>query len=104
MIFRFAKCDAGALFEMAHHFAGKSRCRLSPVPTAVPPSASSCNAAIACSARRFSETHLLRVTAELLAEPDRRRVHQMGATDLDDVVKLCRFRGQRVAPVFRARE
>ena len=42
----------------------------------------------------FPETHLLRVTAEFLAEPDRRRVHQMGATDLDHVVEFVRFRRQ----------
>ena len=54
MIFRFAKCDAGALLEMAHHFRREIRGGdSSPVPTAVPPSASSCSAAIACSARRF---------------------------------------------------
>ena len=50
----------------------------------------------------LSKTDLLRVAAKFLAEPDRGRVHQMGATDLDHVVELCRFRGQRRLAVFRA--
>ena len=51
----------------------------------------------------FSETHLLRVAAEFLAEPDRRRVHQMGATDLDHVVKFRRFGGERGFQFFERR-
>ena len=38
---------------------------------------------------------LLRVTAETLAEPDRRRIHQMRAPDFDDVGKFLRLFGQR---------
>ena len=37
----------------------------------------------------------MRVTAEFLAEPDRRRIHQMGAADLDDVPKFFRLLFER---------
>ena len=52
----------------------------------------------------FPGTNLLRVTAEFLAEPDRRCVHQMGPTDLDHVVEFGRFRGQRVAEFLEGRD
>ena len=52
----------------------------------------------------FPGTNLLRVTAEFLAEPDRRCVHQMGPTDLDHVVEFVRFRGQRVAEFLQGRD
>jgi hypothetical protein len=48
----------------------------------------------------FPETHLLCVTAEFLAESHRSRVHQMGATDLDHVVELGRFRRKRSGKPF----
>ena len=89
---------------------GASLCReiadadLSPVPTAVPPSASSCRASIACSARRLPEANLLRVTAKFLAEADWRGVHQMGAPDLDYVVEFVRLRGERGVAIFQVPE
>ena len=61
------------------------------MPTAVPPSASSRKTSIAFSARAFRVSDLLRVTAELLSEADRRRIHQMGAANLDDVPKFLRL-------------
>ena len=62
-----------------------------PVPTAVPPSGSSARPLDAASMRSTPSFDLARVAAELLAEADRRGVLQMGAADLDDVVKLLGF-------------
>ena len=83
-------------------FAGKSRCRFKP-------------GADGCSAEReflqngdrlfralFRISDLLRVTAEFLAEPDRRRIHQMGATDLDDVLRILSLSLRARRAVFRA--
>ena len=93
MIRRFAKCDSGSLLEMVHHFRGKI---VVPIQTGADGGAAE---------REFLKSDrslfprvlarsrdLLRVAAKLLAEPDRRRIHQMGAPDLDDVVKFLRFR------------
>ena len=58
------------------------------MPTAVPPSASSCSAAL-------TDADLLGVAAKFLTQPDGRCVHQMSAADFDDVVKLLRLRVER---------
>ena len=104
MISRFAKCDAGALFEMPHHFRRENRdadsircrrrCRRGPVPARL-------DRFLRALPRVFD---LLRVAAEFLAEPDRRRIHQMGAADLDDVPELLRlFASSALLQVFPAR-
>ena len=103
MICRFAERDAGPLLEMTHHFARKIVVPIQP------------GADRGAAEREFlergdrllgapnPEPHLLRVAAKFLAEPDRRRVHQMGAPDLDHVVKFLRLRGQRARADFPAR-
>ena len=70
------------------------------MPTAVPPSASSRKASIALLRALFRISDLLRVTAEFLPEPNWRRIHQMGAADLDDVPEFFRFRLQRGVQFF----
>ena len=104
MILRFAKRDAGALLEMAHHFGRKiADADSSPVPTAVPPSASSSQNRDRFLRALSRISDLLRVAAEFLAEPDRRRIHQMGAADLDDVPKFLRLCLERAVQFFERR-
>ena len=104
MILRFAKCDAGALLEMPHHFARKigmsiqARCRR-PCRRA----RARCRTSIAFSARSLRIGDLLRVAGEFLPEPDRRRIHQMSAADLDDVPKFLRLRVERAVQFFQRR-
>ena len=76
---------------------------LSPVPTAVPPRASSASRGFdgRAGARR-ALLDLLRVARELLPEPDRHRVLQVGAADLDDVVELARLARRAPRPAARA--
>ena len=69
---------------------------LSPVPVAVPPSGIWATCGSALRDALGAEPDLRRVAAELLAERDRHRVHQVGAAGLDDVVEL-------LAPWPRAR-
>ena len=104
MIFRFAKCDPGPLFEMAHHFGREIAMTIEPGADCGPAEREFLQRGNRLLRAPFPETHLLRVTAEFLAEPHRSRVHQMGATDLDHVLELRRFRRQRSLQVFRARE
>ena len=72
---------------------GKPAGRFRPVPTAVPPSASSASASLAASARRGAELDLPRPAADFLGDAQRRRVHQVGAPDLHHVVE-----GRGLAP------
>ena len=62
----------------------KSGCRLSPVPTAVPPCGRRQQARHRGTQPLDAELHLARPGAELLAERHRHRVHHMGAADLHD--------------------
>ena len=68
-----------------------------PVPTAVPPSASSASRGRAACRRSMPLLDLLRVAAELLAEADRDGVLQVRAADLHDVVELDGLGGERSA-------
>ena len=68
-----------------------SGCALSPVPTAVPPSASSRRWGSDASRCVEAVVELRDVARELLAERQRRRVLQVGAADLDDVAKGLRL-------------
>ena len=103
MIFRFAKCDAGALFEMAHHFAREIRVPIQPGADRGAAEREFLQNGNRLFGALFRITDLLRVTAEFLAEPHRRRVHQMSAADLDDVPKFVRLRGERAVQFLRAR-
>ena len=47
--------------------------------------------------------HLLGVAAEFLPEPHGRRVHEMGAADLDHLPKLHRLAFQRAVETLPAR-
>ena len=58
---------------------------LMPVPTAVPPSGTSATRGSAERTRSMPRRTWRGVAAELLAEGDRRRVHEVGAAGLDDV-------------------
>ena len=100
MIFRFAKCNAGALFEMAHHFGREIAMPIQPGADGGAAEREFLQRGDRLLRAPFPETHLLRVTAEFLAEPDRSRIHQMGATDLDHVLELVRFRRQRAVQFF----
>ena len=77
-----------------------SGCVLSPVPTAVPPSASSQHVRQRRLDVRPRVRELRRVAGELLAERQRRRVLQVRAADLDDVGERrgLRRRASRGAP------
>ena len=72
-------------------------CVLSPVPTAVPPIASSYSAGSAALQRRQRMLELRHVAGELLAERERRRVLQVRAPDLDDAVERVAFASSVVA-------
>ena len=74
---------------------GIARRRVQAVPTAVPPSASShrCGRRAVQMAVRLLE--LRHVAGKFLAQRQRRRVLQVGAADLDDVVERLRLRRQR---------
>ena len=92
MIFRFAKCDTGPLFEMTHHFGRKIVVAIEPGANCGPAEREFLQRGNRLLRAPFPKTHLLRVTAKFLAESHRSRVHQMGATDFDHVVELGRFR------------
>ena len=47
---------------------------------------------------------LLGVTGKFLAEPDRRRIHQMGAADLDNIPEFFRLCVQRSLQLRQARD
>ena len=92
LVGRGAKRQAGELGDLRRRRASPTRgARSGPVPTAVPPSASSSSrpatAASFCSAKR----ELRDPAADLLSERERRRVLQVRAADLHDV-------GERRAP------
>ncbi len=77
-----------------------------PVPTAVPPCASSYRCGNADFDVANALVKLRDVTGELLAERERRRVLQVRAADLDDVgerAALCR-RAYRAVSSKRARD
>ena len=65
-------------------FCGKPGGVLMPVPTAVPPSGTSATRGSAALHALDAEADLAGVAAELLAEGDRGRIHEVGATGLDD--------------------
>ncbi len=51
--------------------------------------------------RSLAALDLLGVPGKLLPQPDRRRVHQMRAADLDHVPELARFRAQRLVKLLQ---
>ena len=75
--------------------AGNSGWVPTPVPTAVPPSGSSASARDRLLAAAPRSLHLARVAEELLTEPDRRRVLQVGAAGLDHRPQLVGLAPQR---------
>ena len=77
---------------------------LSPVPVAVPPSGIWPTRRSVASTRWMPEPHLRRVAAELLAEGDRDRVHQVGAAGLDHVGELLGLRFQRLLQATHRRQ
>jgi hypothetical protein len=97
MIFRFAKGDSGPLSEMAHHFGRKIVMPVEPGPDRRPTEGEFLERADGGFGATFPVAHLLGVTAEFLPQPNRSRVHQMGAADLYHVVEFGRFSRERVA-------
>ena len=88
---------------MPHHFAGKIE-----MPIQAGADGGSAERELAQNfdrffARALSVIDLLRVTGKFLAEPHRRRIHQMGAADLDDVPEFLRFRVERVLQFLQRR-
>ena len=75
--------------------AANSGCVLRPVPVAVPPSGICATCGSALRTRLRAEPDLRGVAAELLAERDRHRVHQVRAAGLDDVGELVGLRRER---------
>ena len=91
MIFRLVKRDAGTLFQMPQHFAWKIDM---PIQTCA--HRSSTERKLAQSLDRFLRPffgvcNLLRIAGKFLTEAYRRRVHQVGSADLDDLPKFLRF-------------
>ena len=79
----------------AHVRNANSGWALMPVPTAVPPSGTLSSSAWAARARRSDSSDLAGVAAEFLAEPDRRRVLEMGPAGLDDGPEFLLLRDER---------
>jgi hypothetical protein len=69
--------------------------RIEPVPTAVPPIASSSTCGSAASTCAIAVIELRDVAGELLPERQRRRVLQMRAADLDDACEVARLGRER---------
>jgi hypothetical protein len=56
---------------------------------------------VACA--QFTVFDLLGISAELLSQADRSRVHQVSSTYLDDVPKLLRFRFEPILQMLESR-
>ncbi len=91
MIRRFAEWNSSAMRKMRHHFFRK-------IDVTIQPGADSRAAEREFLQDRdralrtlFRISDLLRVAAEFLAKPDRGRIHQMRAADLDHVPKFFRL-------------
>ena len=77
--------------------APNSRCALMPVPTAVPPRASSLSSRLRLPSGDPMDWRICaRPAADLLAKPDRHRIHQMGAPGFHHVIMVARFSHQLV--------
>ena len=92
MIFRFVKSDPGSLFDMSQHFLRKIEMSVQAGADRSPAKRELAQNVNRFLRAVFSVPDLLRVTGKFLAEPDRRRIHQMRPADLDDLPKLFRFR------------
>ena len=95
MIFCLVKRDTRALLQVSQHFLRK-------IDVAVQARAdrSSAQRKLAQNSQGFLRplpgvSNLLRVAGKFLAEADRRRVHQMRPSDLDDVPEFVRLRFKR---------
>src|SRR5262249_23098576 len=91
MIFRLVKYDAGALLDVMQHFLRKLDMT---IQTGADRGSAQRNFAPSFDGllrARLRVRDLLRVTGKFLAEPDRRRIHQMRSADFYDVPKFLRF-------------
>ena len=77
---------------------------LRPVPTAVPPSASSSSSGSAASTRPTALADLGGVPGELLTERDRRGIHEVGPARLHDVGELVGLARERSGKVLERRQ
>ena len=104
MIFCFVKFDARPLFQVPQNFL-----RQIDVPIQASADRSSAQRKLAQNFDRFLRAffrigNLLRVAGKFLAKPDRRRIHQMGPADLDDVPEFFRLRFKRALQFFQRRD
>src|SRR5262249_17071269 len=97
MILRFPKRNPSPLFQMMHHFGGKFWMTIQASSNRGPAKGELLQSGHPLLRAAFSKTNLLSISAKLLAKTNRRRVHQMGAPDFDDVVKFISFGTQRVS-------
>ena len=95
VILGFAELDSGPLFEVPHHFAGE-------LDVPVQPRANGRSAQGKFFQRSYGPLgtftrirNLPGISAEFLAEPDRRRVHQVGPTNFDDTPEFVRLYVER---------
>ena len=102
MILRFAERNAGSLLEMAHHFGRKIVMPIEPGADGGAAEREFLKGGDRLLGAAFPKAHLLSVTAELLAEPHRSRIHQMGAADLDHVDGILSLWRRALRRVFRA--
>ena len=109
LVRRPAERQAGLGGEHRAHAARESGCVFRPVPTAVPPIASSYRPGSAASQRRQRLLELRHVAGELLAQRERRGVLQVRAADLHDAPRTrrssppaCRAAPQQPAAASRA--
>ena len=104
MVGRFAQRKPGFRGEPRDGAAGKFGWVLMPVPTAVPPRASSPRFFSRGAQPRDAVLDLAGVTAEFLAQPDGRGVLQMGAANFKHVVKFLRLGRQSLLQFRQGRE
>ena len=101
---RFADRQPVSSDSRAQARAAYSGWALIPVPTAVPPSGTVSSSSRAAWARRIGLLDLTGIPRELLAEPDRGRVLEMGPAGLDDRPELVGLRGQRLLEADERRD
>src|SRR5437868_3222747 len=95
MVLCFVKCNPAAVLNVSQHLLREIDMSIQAGTNCGPADCELTQNVDRFFGARFSISDLLRVTGEFLAEPDRRRVHQMRAADFDDVPKFLRFGVER---------
>src|SRR5437867_5832972 len=104
MVFRLTKRDASTLLQMPQHFAWKIDMTIQTCAHG-----RSTERKLAQSLDRFLRAffgvnNLLRIAGKFLAEPHRRRIHQVGPADLDDLPKFLRLGADHGMQFFQSRD